>query len=194
MFLFSLRFLSPLMLGFFVLAAVPANAQTSFGRISGTVTDPGGGAITNAPVVIRNSDTQATRTVNTNDSGFYSATNLPIGTYSVSVEQPGFRKQERTGIQVVADARLTIDFNLQLGDVTQSVEVTAQTGEAINTTSGELARVIDTKQVNNLALNGRNYTQLLSLVPGAAVTNPDQFSITTSLSATAQTIAPIPIT
>ena len=169
-------------------AALPVMAQTSFGRISGNVIDPGGASVSKAPLVITNIDTQVARTVTTNDSGFYSATNLPIGNYSVSVEQPGFRKQERTGIQVVADARLTIDFTLQLGDLTQSVEVTAQAGEAINTTSGELARVIETKQVNNLALNGRNYTQLLSLVPGAAVTNPDQFSVTTSLSATAQTI------
>lgn len=169
-------------------AVLPCIAQTSFGRISGTVTDPGGALVTGAPVVLRNVETQVTRTVNTNESGFYSATNLPIGSYSVSVEQSGFRKQERTDIQVVADARLTIDFTLQLGDVTQSVEVTAQAGEAINTTSGELARVIDTKQVTNLALNGRNYIQLMSLVPGAAVTNPDQFAVTTSLSATGQAI------
>lgn len=169
-------------------AGLPCLAQTSFGRISGTIVDPGGAIVVGAPVLIRNVETQVSRTVNSNDSGFYSATNLPIGTYSVLVEQTGFRKQERTGIQVVADARLTVDFNLQLGDVTQSVEVSAQAGEAINTTSGELARVIETKQVNNLALNGRNYVQLMSLVPGAAVTNPDQFAVTTSLSATGQTI------
>src|SRR5947209_623841 len=183
---FLRRFFLPALLG---IVTASLHAQTSFGRISGTVTDPGGAAIPNAPVLIRNVETQVSRTVQTNDSGFYNATNLPIGNnYSVSIEQAGFRKQERTGIQVAADARLTIDFNLQLGDVTQSVEVTAQAGEAINTTSGELARVIETKQVNNLALNGRNYTQLLSLVPGAAVTNPDQFSVTTSLSAGSQTI------
>ena len=168
--------------------ALPSLSQTSFGRISGTVTDPAGAVLPNAPVVIINADTQATRTVNTNESGFYSATNLPIGNYSVEVQQTGFRKQQRSGIQVTADARLTVDFNLQLGDVSQSVEVTAQAGETINTTSGELARVIDTKQVANLALNGRNYIQLMTLVPGAAVTNPDQFAVTTSLSATGQSI------
>ena len=168
--------------------ALPLAAQTSFGRISGTITDPGGAVVANAPVSIRNLDTTFTRTVNTNESGFYNATELPIGRYSVSVEQPGFRKQERTGVQLSADARLTVDFSLQIGNVTESVDVVAQAGETINTTSGELARTIDVKQVSNLALNGRNYTQLLSLVPGAAVTNPDQFSVTTSLSATSQTI------
>jgi hypothetical protein len=168
--------------------ALPLAAQTSFGRISGTVTDPGGAVVANAPVLIRNLDTTFTRTVNTNESGFYNATELPIGNYAVSIEQPGFRRQERTGIQLSADARLTVDFALQIGNVSESVDVVAQAGETINTTSGELARTIDVKQVNNLALNGRNYTQLLSLVPGAAVTNPDQFSVTTSLSATSQTI------
>src|SRR5947209_213278 len=109
-----------------LICSFPSFAQTSFGRISGTVTDPGGAVLSGAPVVITNSETQASRTVNTNDSGFYSATNLPIGTYSVKIEQPGFRKQERSNVQVSADARLTLDFSLQLGDVTQSVEVTAQ--------------------------------------------------------------------
>ncbi len=166
----------------------PLPAQTSFGRISGIVTDPGGAVIPGATVTIRNLDTQATRTVTTQGSGFYTATDLPIGNYSVEVNQQGFRPQQRTGLQIVADARLTVDFKLELGNVSQSVEVTAVAGETINTTSGELARVIETKQVNNLALNGRNYTQLMSLVPGAVVTNPDQFSVTTSLAASNQTI------
>ncbi len=77
---------------------------------------------------------------------------------------------------------------MQLGDVTQTIDVTAQAGEALNTTSGELSHVIDTKQVQNLALNGRNYTQLMTMVPGAVVTNPDSFSVTTSLSATNQSL------
>jgi Carboxypeptidase regulatory-like domain len=169
-------------------SAIPALTQTSFGRISGTIGDPGGALVPGVTVTIRNIDTQIARTVVTDAGGFYTATDLPIGNYSVEVNQKGFRPQQRTGLQVVADAHLTVDFNLQLGDVTQSVDVTAVAGETINTTSGELARVIETKQVNNLALNGRNYIQLMTLVPGAVVTNPDQFSVTTSLSATNQTI------
>lgn len=171
-----------------LLLSLPAFGQTSFGRISGTVTDPGGATIAAATVVIRNNETQATRTAVTDSSGFYSVTELPIGTYVVEVEQKGFRRQQRTNITVAADAKLTVDFHLVIGDLTQTVEVTANTGETLNTTSGELSRVIDTKQVANLALNGRNYVQLMTMVPGAVVTNPDQFSVTTSLSATNQTI------
>jgi len=75
-----------------------------------------------------------------------------------------------------------------VGDISQSVEVVAQVGEALNTTSGDLSRVIEARQVENLALNGGNYVELMTLVPGAIVTNPDQFSVTTSLSATNQNI------
>ena len=171
-----------------VLFSFPSFSQTSFGRISGTITDPGGGTVANATVVVRNVDTQATRTVASDGNGFYTVTELPIGNYEVDANQSGFRRQQRTSISIVADAKLTVDFRLALGDVTQTVEVTAQAGESLNTTSGELSRVIDTKQVANLALNGRNYVQLMTMVPGAVVTNPDQFSVTTSLSATNQTI------
>jgi Carboxypeptidase regulatory-like domain len=171
-----------------LLFSLPAASQTSFGRISGIITDPGGAPITSVDVLIRNVETQGTRTVTTDSGGFYSATELPIGSYTVEVNQKGFRRQQRTNILIVADAKLTIDFHLAIGDLTQTVEVTATAGETLNTTSGELSRVIDTKQVANLALNGRNYVQLMTMVPGAVVTNPDQFSVTTSLSATNQTI------
>ena len=90
---------------------------------------------------------------------------------------------------MIADGRVTVDFQLQVGDVTSTVEVVAEGGvETLNTTSGELAHVVDSQQVENLALNGGNYVQLMTLVPGVVVTNPDQFSVTTSLSATNQTV------
>lgn len=163
-------------------------AQTSYGRISGTVTDQTGGAVAGAKVTIRNIDTQNTRVVGTDAAGFYVVTNLPIGPYVVDVAIAGFQPQQRSDLRLVADGRLTADFRLQVGDVSQSVEVVAQAGETLNTTSGELSRVIETKQVTELALNGGNYVQLMTLVPGAVVTNPDQFSVTTSLSATNQNI------
>ena len=180
--------LSTFLFTFLFLALVPVFGQTSFGRISGSVTDPSGASVAGAHVVITNIDTKQARTVATDNSGFYVATNLPIGNYSVSVEQQGFKRQERAGFDLVADGRITADFHLQLGDVTQNVDVVTAQAETLNTVSGELAHVIDTKQVANLALNGRTYTQLMTLVPGANVTNPDQFSVTTSLSATGQTI------
>jgi hypothetical protein len=170
------------------LAGSALYAQTSFGRISGSVTDASGAAIPGATIKIIDTETQTARTVETDGSGFYTVTNLPVGPYTLEASQKGFQTKQLTGINVVADGRLTADFKLAVGDISQSVEVTSQAGEALNTTSGELSRVIETKQVDNLALNGGNYVELMTLVPGVVVTNPDQFSVTTSLSATNQNI------
>src|SRR6266404_6157962 len=170
------------------LAGSALYAQTSFGRISGSVTDTSGGAVAGATIKIINLETQTARTVEADGNGFYAVTNLPVGPYTLEASQKGFKTKQLTGITVVADGRLTADFSLAVGDISQSVEVTSQAGETLNTTTGDLTRVIETKQVQNLALNGGNYVELMTLVPGVVVTNPDQFSVTTSLSATNQNI------
>lgn len=149
------------------------NAQTTFGRISGTITDPTGAAIPNASVTVVDPATNSSRTVSTNDEGFYTVTNLPVGTYDVTAEVTNFKKAIKTGVSLNADARLTVDFALETGQITETVEVTPTSGETVNTTSGEVGKVIDTQQLGNLALNGRNYYQLLSVIPGAVVTADD---------------------
>jgi hypothetical protein len=180
---------SYLLLIFTLAVAAPfSRAQSSFGQITGTVTDPSGAAIPGVTVTITSANTQAKRTVTTDTDGNYIATNLPIGTYSISVTQTGFRTAQQADITISADAKVSSNFALQLGQTTEVVQVEGGAVEALNTTSGELARVIDSKQVENLALNGRNYTQLLTLVPGAVVTNPDIFAVTTSLASNNQTI------
>jgi len=168
--------------------AARANAQTSLGQISGTITDTTGGAVAGASIKVTNVNTQDVRTISADQSGYFVATNLPIGDYSVEAANTGFRPERRDGVTITADAKVTTDFQLKIGSATATVEVTAVQGEMINTTSGELAHVIDTKQVENLPLNGRNYTQLMTLVPGAVVTNPDIFAITTGLNSNNQVI------
>jgi hypothetical protein len=91
---------------------VPLIAQTSFGRISGSVIDPTGAAIAGAQVIVTNTDTKQARTVTTDNAGFYVATNLPVGQYSVAVEQQGFKRAEQSGFALVADGRVTADFHL----------------------------------------------------------------------------------
>ncbi len=169
------------------LAGLCLYAQILVGRISGTVTDPTGAAVAGAKVTITNLDTQATRTITTDGKGFYSVEELPIGPYKVEVNQTGFKRSSQSGLNLVADGRITANFALQVGELSQSVMVEAHP-EQLNTTSGEVAHVIDQRQVNNLPLNGRTYMELLTLVPGAVVTNPDQFSVNTSLSATNQVV------
>src|SRR6185503_19037155 len=157
-------------------------AQTVTGRISGTVMDASGGVVPGVNVTVTNTETKLVRTVMSDPNGFYVATNLPVGDYSVSVEHKGFKRSTKTGYTLVADGRLTVDFALEAGAVTDVVEVTATSGETVNSTSGEVARVIDSAQVQEMALNGRNYLQLTTLIPGAPLLNDDQLGLMTSLS------------
>ena len=147
--------------------------QTNTGRISGTVTDVNGAIIASATVTATNPATSFSRTTTTDESGFYTVTNLPVGSYSVAVEVQNFKKSIKTENTLSSDSRLTVDFTLETGQISEVVEVRQESGETVNTTSGEVSKVIDSQQLNNLALNGRNYYQLLSVVPGAVVTADD---------------------
>ena len=163
-------------------AGLTAHGQTVFGRISGTVRDHQGGVVPDATVTITNTATNLVRTATTDEDGFYTASNLPVGTYTILVARDGFKKAEQRDVTLAADARLTQDMTLEVGQVTETVQVMTATGETVNTTSGEVARLVDQRQVQNLALNGRNYMQLLTLIPGAVSLDDDQLALTTSLS------------
>src|SRR5216683_905387 len=89
------------------LAGTPLYSQTSFGRISGTITDGSGAPVPGATVVVRNQETQNVRNAETDANGYYVVTNLPIGPYVVEVNLKGFQPQKLTGVNVVADGRLT---------------------------------------------------------------------------------------
>jgi hypothetical protein len=166
----------------------PAAAQTITGRIDGRVTDSSGGVLPGATVTIVNTGTGFTATQVTDDNGTFTATNLPVGEYTVTAELEGFRRSQRTGLQLGADGRLTADFALGVGQLTESVQVQAAIGEAVNRTSGEVARTIDSQQIRDLAFNGRNYLELASLIPGAVATDFDPLALATSLSVTGQSI------
>ena len=180
-------FLSPLLRIFCVVlvatfACISISGQTIFGRISGAVVDSTGAVVPDAAVTVTNIATNAARTATTDESGFYTVTNLPVGNYTISVERQGFKKANQTDNVLTADTRLTVNFTLEAGNVSETVEVSTAAGETVNTTSGEVARVVDKRQVQNLALNGRNYMQLVTLIPGAAILDEDQLALTTSLS------------
>ena len=80
-----------------IVLSVSAHAQTTFGRMGGAVTDPTGASVAGAKVIIRNTDTQATREIMTDEKGYYSVENLPIGPYRVEVEHPGFKHSTQSG-------------------------------------------------------------------------------------------------
>lgn len=171
-----------------LLGSLPALAQTITGRIDGHVTDSSGGVLPGATVTVTNENTGFSRTLVTDESGVFTAVNLPVGIYSITAELQGFRRQQKTGINLTADGRVTSDFALGVGELTEAVEVTAVAGETVNRTSGEVARTIDSQQIKDLAFNGRNYLELASLIPGAVATDFDPLALATSLSVTGQSI------
>ena len=148
-----------------VLLSIAASTQTYLGRILGTVTDKSNAIVAKAKVSIVNIGTSATRDLETNDAGEYVAPNLAPGEYKVTVDAPGFRRVERTGIrlEVAKDAR--IDFQLQPGASTESITVTAE-APLIETTNDTLGGTFSNKSINDLPLNGRDFQNLVVLRPG----------------------------
>ncbi len=165
----------------FIVIASLASAQTNNGQISGTIRDASGGVLPGVTVTVTNTNTGISRTEVTGTNGIFVVASLPFGPYTVTAELQGFRKAEKTDIQLPPDGRITADFSLNVGSMTETVDVVAIRGETVNRTSGEIARTIDGAQVRELALSGRNYLELASLIPGAVQIDDDQMALTTSL-------------
>jgi hypothetical protein len=142
-------------------------AQSSQGRILGTVTDERGAAVKAAKVVITNIETAASRTLETNEAGDYVAPNLAPGLYRVVAEAAGFKRVERTSVRLEVAKDLRIDLALPAGQLSESVTVTDEP-PAIETTSTTLGGTFSNKSINDLPLNGRNYLQLVSLAPNVS--------------------------
>ncbi len=149
-----------------VATASLASAQATTGRISGSVKDTSGGVLPGVTVTVTEIKTGFTRTDVTDDKGVYTFVNLPLGEYTVAAELQGFKKASKAGFVLVADGRIGADFALEVGAFTETVQVTVAS-ETVNTISGEVSRTIDRGQVQDMALNGRNYMQMVTLVPGA---------------------------
>ncbi|HYK60805.1 MAG TPA: carboxypeptidase regulatory-like domain-containing protein [Bryobacteraceae bacterium] len=141
-------------------------AQEITGSIVGTVQDPTGASIPAAAVTITNTDRGAVvRTAATSQDGNYSAPLLPIGHYSVAVEAKGFRKAVRSAIELNVNDKLTVNFDLEIGDTQQEVTVEASPVQ-VELQSATSQTLISGTQVRELALNSRNYEQLVTLTPG----------------------------
>jgi hypothetical protein len=144
------------------LLALVSFGQT-LGGITGEVKDRSGAAITDAAVTVSNDETNASRSTTSNEAGAYSFPGLTPGTYTVKVERPGFAPSARKlELQVQQTAR--VDFTLEVGQVNQSVEVSAQAA-MLNTEDATVGTVIDRQRIQDLPLNGRNFLQLVSLSP-----------------------------
>ena len=142
-----------------------AFAQSDLGRISGFIKDPTGAIVPNAKVTVRN-QSGIDRQVTTNESGYYTVTNVPPGFYTVIAEAPGFRTFQSSNNKLDPSANLVVDAALSVGAATQTVEVSA-TAVALQTESASVQKLVTREQIDSLELNGRNPLGLTSLVPGA---------------------------
>ncbi len=144
---------------------VAAARGQSTGAIVGTLIDPSGAVIPGVSVSIVNEGTGAVRTVATNESGNYVAESLPVGTYTVSVEQAGFKPVIRKGIVLNVAERLTVDMTLELGTKAEAITVTAEAVQ-VQRGTGEVSYLVTGQQITELDLNGRNFISLVGLSPG----------------------------
>lgn len=149
----------------FVLLAVSSFGQNIRGTILGTVRDSSGAVVSGAKVTVKQPATGLVQTQNTNTAGEYLFTELPVGTFSVTAEQPGFATETKQNVLLEVDARVREDFTLAVGAVTQTATVEAS-APVISTDSSTVGNVINNQQVTELPLNGRNPLQLVTLVPG----------------------------
>jgi len=140
-------------------------AQT-VGSLEGTVTDTSGPPMPNAIVVIHNEATGVEVRLTTNEAGYYRSPDRPSGTYTIEVDQAGFKRERVSGINIDVNSQVRRDLTLAIGDISESVQVQASAVQ-VNTTSGTVATTITTEQIQTAVLNGRHYSRLAMLVPGA---------------------------
>jgi len=147
--------------------APTAVAQTFRGSIQGTITDSTGAAVAGAQVKVFSTATGLSRTVIANDRGEYAASELPLGTYSVTVEKQGFRTTTLTQIPVSVGSPTRADVKLDAGAVQEVVEVNADV-PLVETSSNTTGGTIEANEASELPVNGRDFTKLLELVPGSS--------------------------
>ncbi len=154
-------------LGLGLLLAAVASWATITGSISGIVTDPTGAVIPNAEVSVTNEGTSISQTVRTDSLGAYSFLAMAVGEYKLEIKASGFESYRQTGIKLNAADHLRVDASLKVGQVTQAVEVTASAVH-VETANTQLGDVIQSRTMESLPLNGREFTNLLGLQPGVA--------------------------
>src|SRR5215813_1924689 len=163
-------------LKFFVVALVTLAFACTFawaqgtGQISGTVADSSGARLPGAEVTVMQTATGVARNVITNEAGVYVLPSLPTGPYKLEVALPGFRTFVQTGITLEVNASPVINLTMDVGQVTETIEVQANAALVETKTTG-VGQVMETKQILDLPLNGRNVTQLITLSGAATVPN-----------------------
>ncbi len=155
------------MVGALVLYGATSALGLAGAIISGTVVDPSGAVIAGATVEVTNQNTQVTKKTVTNTPGYYQVQDLIPGTYSISVEMTGFKKAVRSNIPIQVAQSAQVNFTLQLGQVSQSIQVSGAP-PLLQTRTAEIGQVVNSQEVTQLPLNDRNYRRPALLAPGTS--------------------------
>ena len=171
------RGLGQVLVTFILAIGVPGvlQAQNSTSSVNGVVTDANQAVVVGAKITLRNMDTNVERATVSNSTGNYFFTNVPPARYSVTIVAKGFQGETISALQVGVAQAVTADAVLQVGQVTESVTVEASAVQ-VESSTAQLGTVINEQQVNNLPLDGRNFTQLLTLTPGVTPISTGQNS------------------
>jgi len=145
-------------------------AQSDNAQISGFIKDPTGAAVPGASVVIKNEVSNYERTAKTNDTGYYIITALPPGFYTVTIEAGGFKKFQQTKKKLDPSIATTVDAELTLGEVTETIEVVASVS-SVQSETATVGKLVEAEQIKYMQLNGRNPLFLASLKPGVRSNN-----------------------
>ena len=155
-----------------LLSCAAAAQSTTTADILGQVSDPTGASVPNATVTLTNLGTQDARTVNTNEGGAYTFSNLAPGSYKIVIQGPGFQTLSVPAVTVAAGDRSRFDEKLTLGGSSETIEVTSA-APTLQTDSSVIASTVTERAVQDLPLNGRNYVQLVQITPGANEGGPN---------------------
>ena len=146
------------------------SAQTGTSSVRGVVTDPQGQAVAGATVTLTNSERNFTRTQTTNEEGVYIFSTIPPGNYRLETESGGFKKAAVNDVRALVDTSNVVDVQLQVGDVTEVVNIIAGTEAPLNTADATIGNAFESRRIQQLPLNARNPVGLLSLQPGVTRT------------------------
>jgi hypothetical protein len=164
----GISLMAMILLAIFLSSSVMLHAQgAGNATILGTVTDPGGAVIPGAAVQVKNTGTGRVQDGQTNEQGRYSIPDLPIGAYEIQASKAGFQTTVRRGVTLTVGAQAIVDLSLAVGQAQQTVTVEADVSQ-VDTVSTAVSSFISAKQIADLPLNGRNFTDLVALIPGVA--------------------------
>ena len=158
-----------------LLLSTPSFGQLSTASVNGVVRDPSRAVIAKAKILLRNVDTSVGNTTETNGSGAYAFLNIQPGRYTIEATAPGFKHERLSVFTLTVSQVAAIDFSLEVGGTTSEITV-QETAPLLEVASASLGTEIGTKQVDDLPLNGRNFTELLLLSPGVSSANTSQNS------------------